>query len=110
MALTKLDALIAEVEPYTPSGSVLRKALADNGVSDETATYVPASDKRTIALAAVAVLQKLTVLSSDSLGKSSQGYNSENLKARIATICRDNDLDVSDFVDVPEVSDGSKLW
>jgi len=110
MVLTKLDALVAEVEPYTPSGSVLRKALADNGVSDETGSYDPASDKITIAKAAIAVLRKLIVLSSDSLGKSSQGYNTENLKARIASICKDCGLDASNFVDVPEISDGSKFW
>lgn len=110
MALTKLDALMAEVEPYTPSGATLRKALTDVGVADETATYSADSDKRTIAKAAVAVLRKLVVLSSDSLGKSSQGYNVDNLKARIKALCKENDLEVSDFVDVPEVSDGSNLW
>jgi len=110
MVLTKLDALIAEVEPYTPSGSLLRKALADNGVADETASYDSASDRITIAKSAIAVLRKLIVLSSDSLGKSSQGYNTENLKSRIVAICNDCGLDASNFVDVPEIADGSKLW
>ena len=41
MALTKLDALIAELEPYTVSGSALRKALADAGVETETEAKEP---------------------------------------------------------------------
>lgn len=110
MALTKLDALMAELEPYTVSGSSLRKALTDAGVETETETYDPAADKRTIAVAAVHVLRKLVVLSSDSLGKSSQGYNVEQLKNRIKALCRENGLEVSDFDEVSEISDGSRMW
>lgn len=110
MALTKLDALIAELEPYTVSGSALRKALLDAGVVAETDSYSPDSDKRTIAIAAIHCLRKLTVLSSDSLGKSSQGYNTDELKKRIKALCKENGLDVSDFDEVPEISDGSKMW
>lgn len=108
MALTKLDALIAELEPYTVSGSALRKALADAGV--ETEAYDPAADKRTIAIAAIRCLRKLTVLSSDSLGKSSQGYNTDELRKRIKALCRENGLELSDFDEVSEISDGSKIW
>ncbi len=110
MALTKLDALIAELEPYTVSGSSLRKALADAGVQTETENYDPATDRRTIAVAAIHCLRKLTVLSSDSLGKSSQSYNVEQLKNRIKALCRENGLDASDFDEVPEISDGSRMW
>ncbi len=110
MALTKLDALIAELEPYTVSGSALRKALVDAGVETETEAYDPAADKRTIAIAAIRCLRKLTVLSSDSLGKSSQGYNTDELRKRIKALCRENGLEVSDFDEVSEISDGSKIW
>ena len=109
MELTKLNALLGEIEPYTPSGATLRKALMDAGVEDADAPYSKA-DKRTIAIAAVAVLKKLIVLSSDSLGKSSQGYNVDKLEKRIKALCEENDLPVDDSLGVPTVEDGSKLW
>lgn len=110
MALSKLDALIAELEPYTVSGSALRKALVDAGVTSETENYNPASDRRTIAIAAIHCLRKLVVLSSDSLGKSSQGYDTDQLKNRIKALSRENGLDASDFDEVPEITDGSRMW
>ena len=81
----------------------------DAGVTDADAPYT-AGDKRTIAKAAVAVLKKLIVLSSDSLGKSSQGYNVDKLEKRIKALCEENDLPVDDSLGVPTVEDGSKLW
>ena len=110
MGLTKIDALIGEVDPYTPSGAALRKALADVGVTDPDSEYSAASDKRTIARAAVAVLRRLIVLSSDSLGKSSQGYNVGELEKRIKALCKENDLDEAEFLEVPTIEDGSYLW
>lgn len=110
MSLTKFNALLGEIEPYTPSGAALRKALADVGVEDPDAAYVASEDKRTIAKAAVAVLKKLIVLSSDGLGKSSQGYNVENLEKRIKALCAENGLDVADSLEVPTIIDGSRLW
>lgn len=109
MELTKLNALLGEIEPYTPSGATLRKALMDVGVTDADEPY-NVGDKRTIAKAAVAVLKKLIVLSSDSLGKSSQGYNVEKLEKRIKALCEENDLPVDDSLGVPTVEDGSRLW
>ena len=108
--LTKFDALIGELEPYNPSRLTLMKALADANVEDLDAEYTQA-DKRSIARAAIHVLKKLIVLSSDSLGKSSQGYQVDKLEKRIKDLCNENDLDVSEFVtDLPSVSDGSNLW
>ena len=63
-----------------------------------------------MAKAAISVLKRLIVLSSDSLGKSSQGYNVDKLEKRIKLLAKENDLEVSDFVDVPTVEDGSNLW
>lgn len=108
--LTKYDALIAELEPYTVSPVTLRKALADAGVSDTDGGYEPDSDKKTVAKAAINVLKKLIVLSSDSLGKSSQGYNVEMLRKRIKDLCKENGLDESDFVELSSVTDGSSMW
>lgn len=109
MGLSVLNALIGELEPYTPSGAALSKALLDAGFENADAEYTKA-DKRNIAKAAVSVLKKLIVLSSDSLGKSSQGYNVDKLEKRIKAICQENDLELDDSLGVPSVEDGSMLW
>lgn len=107
--ITKYDALIGELEPYTSSPASLTKSLLDAGVQDPEEEYT-ADDKRTVAKAAISVLKRLIVLSSDSLGKSSQGYNVDKLEKRIKLLAKENDLEVSDFVEVPTVEDGSNLW
>ena len=108
--LTKYDALIGELEPYTVSPITLKKALADASVGDLDAEYDAEADRKPIAIAAIKVLKKLVVLTSDSMGKSSQGYNVDELKKQIKAICSENGLDVSDFVDVPSITDGSMMW
>lgn len=110
MELTKYQALTAEIEPYAPSKLSMIKALSDVGVSDAETTYDPTADKRIVALAAVKVLSQMVVLSSDSLGKSSQGFNVDMLRKRIKAICNENDLDLENFDEVPTVTDGSNLW
>lgn len=107
--ITKYDALIGELEPYTSSPASLTKSLLDAGIQDPEEEYT-AEDKRTVAKAAISVLKRLIVLSSDSLGKSSQGYNVDKLEKRIKLLAKENDLEVSDFVEVPTVEDGSNLW
>lgn len=107
--ITKFDALIGELEPYTSSPASMTKSLLDAGVQDPEEEYTD-EDKRTVAKAAIAILKKLIVLSSDSLGKSSQGYNVDKLEKRIKLLAKENDLEVSDFVDVSTVEDGSILW
>lgn len=108
--ITKYDALIAELEPYTSSPAALQKSLVDAGVQDPGGEYVAENDKRGVAKAAISVLRKLIVLSSDSLGKSSQGYNVDMLEKRIRHLAKENGLDVSDVCEVPTVEDGSNLW
>ena len=107
--ITKYDALIGELEPDTSSPASLTKSLLDAGVQDPEEEYT-AEDKSTVAKAAISVLKRLIVLSSDSLGKSSQGYNVDKLEKRIKLLAKENDLEVSDFVEVPTVEDGSNLW
>ncbi len=106
---TIYDALIGELEPYSPSPATLRKCLFDAGFDDTSQEYTQ-SDKKGVAKAAISVLKKLIVLSSDSLGKSSQGYQVDKLEKRIKDIAAENGLEVDEFVDVPTVSDGSDLW
>lgn len=108
--LTKYDALVGELEPYTPSPLALKKALADANVGDADSEYNAETDRKPIAIAAIKVLKKLIVLTSDSMGKSSQGYNVDELRKRIKSLCSENGLDVSDFVDVSSITDGSNMW
>jgi len=56
------------------------------------------------------VLKRLIVLSSDSLGKSSQGYQVDKLEKRIKDLAAENDLDAEDFLELPTVENGSYLW
>ncbi len=108
--LTKYDALIGELEPYTPSRLALTKALADANVTDLDSEYNPETDKKGVAVAAIKVLKRMIVLTSDSLGKSSQGYSVEMLERRIKALCKENGLDASEFVDLSSITDGSHLW
>lgn len=108
--LTKYEALLGELEPYTPSQTTIKKALADADVDELESEYDPHFDKMPIAKAAIVILQKMVVLTSDSLGKSSQGYSVDMLKQRIKDLCSQNGLDASDYVDVPSVTDGSNMW
>ena len=110
MGITIIEALMAELEPYTAAHIVCVKALMDVGVEEEAdAPYTP-DCKRAVATAAIKVLKKFLVLSSEGLGKSSQSYNVEGLKKRISELCKENGLDVSDYLEVPTISDGSNLW
>lgn len=108
--LTKYDALIGELEPYTPSRLALTKALADAKVKDLDAEYDPDTDKRGVAVAAIKVLKRMIVLTSDSLSKSSQGYSVEMLEERIKDLCNENGLDASEFVNLSSITDGSNMW
>lgn len=107
--LTKYDALLGELEPYTPSALTIKKALADSSITGYDQEYT-ADDKRLVAIAAIKVLKKMIVLTSDSLGKSSQGYSIDALKKRIKDLAVENDIDEDDFVEVSSITDGSNLW
>ncbi|HBG40083.1 MAG TPA: hypothetical protein DDW85_01550 [Porphyromonadaceae bacterium] len=109
-SLTRYEALLGELEPYSPSSLTLKKALADSDVKDLDQAYNKETDKRPIALAAIKVLNKMLVLESDSLGKASQRYRDKQLENRIADICNENGFDVEQFVKVSSISDGSNLW
>ncbi len=102
------EALIADIEPYTPSGLTIQKALMDNGLTAED-TYV-ADNKKDIAKAAICVLRKLIVLSSESIGKSSQSYNVAELERRIKGIIKENGLNAEDYSEPSSITDGSQFW
>lgn len=111
MEFTILEALMSELEPYTATQVMCKKALIDAGF-DGVAETAPYSEncKKTVAKAAVNVLKKFLVLSSESLGKSSQSYNVEGLKMRIKSLCATADLDADDVLEISSITDGSQLW
>ena len=94
--MTNLDALMAEVEPYTVSPIAYTKRLTDKGITP-SAEYTP-DNKKNIALCAIAILVSLLPLASDNTGRASQSYSREGLKDRIKAICDENGLDSKEFV------------
>lgn len=106
---TLYQAVLGEVDPYSPSSLTIKKALMDEGV-DPSSGYVPTNHKIMVIKAAINVLKKLIVLSSDSMGKSSQGYKEKELKNRIKSLCKEAGLDASDYTDVPTIEGGSQYW
>jgi len=109
-ALTKYNALVGELEPFSPSALTIRKALADVGITATDEEYNSTTDSRNIAKAAIVILSKMLVLKSDSLGKSSQSYDADQLKERITNLCEEHGFDVGDYVKVSSITDGSNHW
>ena len=106
--ITIYQALLGEIEPYSPSGLTLKKALIDQGLSgdDEYA----AEHKKRVIIAAINVLRKMLVLTSDQVGKDAQGFSVSGLKERIRALCNEAGLESSDYIEVPTITDGSNLW
>lgn len=102
---------MAELEPYTAAHVVCKKALIDAGLTD-VSEETPYSDdcKREVTLAAIKILKKFLVLSSESIGKSSQSYNIEGLKRRIKELCAEVGVDATEFLEIPSITDGSNMW
>lgn len=111
MDITILEALMAEIEPYTAAQVVCKKALIDAGLIDfaNDTPYTP-DCKLIVAKAAIKVLKKMLVLSSDSQGKSSQSFNIEGLKKRIKDLCAENGLDADEILEISSITDGSMYW
>ena len=106
---TLYQAVLGEIDPYSPSSLTIKKALIDEGVTP-TDEYAPVQHKIVVVKAAINVLKKLIVLSSDSMGKSSQGYKPDELKKRIKSLCDEAGLDSSQYIEVPTIEGGSHLW
>lgn len=111
MEITVLEALLSELEPYTPSQTMCKKALIDAGLMGFAVDTAYTEDcKKTVATAAAKILKKFLVLSSESIGKSSQSYNIEGLKKRIKELCDEAGIDADELLEIPSITDGSNLW
>ena len=104
--MTNLEAIQAEIDPFTLSRGALSKALADVGLVPIT-EY---NNAKLIARATVKALSKLTVLAKESEGKFSQDYNPGAVEKRISLICLEFGFDASEFVISSSISDGSNRW
>ena len=99
--MTNLEALIAEVEPYTVSPLTYSKKLADRNIAE--AVNYTLENKVEIAKCAISILVALLPLASDSTGKASQSYSRDGLEDRIKALCDENGLDVDEYLEVPTV-------
>lgn len=105
---TLYQAVLGELEPYSPSSLTIKKSMIDEGLNS-TDEYAP-EHKVPVIKVAIKILSKMVVLGSDSMGKSSQSFKVDELKGRIKALCGEAGLDSDDYIDVPSVTDGSHLW
>jgi hypothetical protein len=103
--LTVHDAILGEVDPFSPSNVAISKALIDCGL--DTDQPYSRDVKRSVALAAISILKNMKMLKGESLGKSSQSYNTDAIDAKIRSICETNGLTASNYIKQPSVRIGS---
>jgi hypothetical protein len=114
--MTNLEAIYAEIKPYSADELDIEKALMGackrTGSQLEITGNYAADNERTVALAAVLVLYKYMTLSAEKEGEWGQNYH-DNIEKRIKALCNANGLDASEFVSpdaIITISDGSKLF
>ncbi len=108
--MTNLEALIAELEPYTVSSNTALRSLEKAGlVYSATATATDTTNETALATATVDCLSKLLVLGGESEGGFSQSYT-DALKRRIRQICDLYGLDVTALTLNPSVDNASNRW
>lgn len=93
--MTNSDAISARLYPYDVGDDLITVACMDAELpADEE--YAP-GNKVSVAKAAIDILKQLVVLTSESNGGYSLGYNAEELRRRIHALAKDNGLtDIAD--------------
>lgn len=106
--MTNLEVLLAEVDPFSPNRNTAIRALEKVGLThSETANVDNDAD---IATAAVDILTKMLVITSESEGGLSQGYSTDAIKMRIRQLCNQYGLDASSYLRSPGVTNASNRW
>ena len=105
--MTNIDALTAELHPFTVDGIVIEKSLLDNGLTGMD-TY-SAILTGVIATCAVKILTDLLSLASESEGGFSQSYDKNGLEQKINSIVKNNGLNSGLFVGAT-VQNKSDMW
>ena len=93
--MTNYDAISARIYPYNVDGNLIAIACVDAGIEQEDEYSVEA--KKPVAKAAIDVLKQLIVLTSESNGGYSLGYDVKELRRRIHALAKDNG-----FADIAE--------
>ena len=93
--MTNYDAISARLYPYNVDDNLIAVACVDAGLGQED--EYSAKDKKPVAKAAIDVLRQLIVLTSESNGGYSLGYDVNELRRRIHDIAKDNG-----FADIAE--------
>lgn len=104
--MTVLEAIAAEIEPYSLSTDSYEKAFVDansrlNEVDEDFAPEeerYSAALKKTVAYASILCLNRLRNLSSENLGGISQGYDSSRIEKRMKAIAAENNLPIEDLL------------
>lgn len=90
--MTNIEAIAAEIEPYSLSDDAYTKALIDACAHFSTALDADeeyaAGSMKTIALAAMSCLNRLRVLAAENNGGISQNYNTAELEEAIKGIAK----------------------
>lgn len=91
---------------FYPDKMVLEFTLLDNGI-ESSDTYIP-KDAR-LAKLAIGVVKGNTETSHSESGIS-DSWDWDAINNNIMAICKEYDLDRSEFVDAPTIRDGSNMW
>lgn len=100
--MTNLEALKAEVEPYSMSDDGYIKRLIDADLK-ENDTY-ESSNKITIAKCAIQILVSFLPLTNEKLGPTSQSYDRKGLEDKIHDLCEENRLNYEQYAGKPRVT------
>lgn len=88
--MTNFEAISARLYPYNVDDNLIKVSCMDESLKDEGEYKL--EDKQAIAKAAISILKQLIVLSSESNGGYSLGYDTNMLSKRIHDIAVENDL------------------
>ena len=97
------EVISARLYPYDVDDNLVAVACMDTGLSADEEDS--SSNKGPVAKAAIDVLKQLIVLSSESNGGCSFGYDVEELRRRIHALAKDNGLTdiASEFDPTPQI-------
>lgn len=108
--MTNLDAIRALCTKicsgFYPDKNVLEFSLIDNGI-DPTKDYAPKDVQ--IAKQAISVVMGNAETSHSESGIS-DSWDRDAIKNNILALCKEYGLDISEFVKVPIITDGSNMW
>lgn len=88
--MTNYEAISARLYPYDVDDNLIAVACLDAGLERDSEYTVSA--RKAVAMAAIDVLRQLVVLTSESNGGYSLGYDVDGLRRRIHALAKDNGL------------------